>query len=159
MLERTREIKAVVVGSFFHGRQILASFENGVTRREDLGHHFALALLGDDVQKNTQKISVLAVELLRRSVRNQAMLFIPAEALNALRRFRRGLEILLRSLLVAIGGFQFGGFAKRHRQMQRERCGVSMHILQRVAVAQTGLPPDDVPPGPPPQPTAFLPTS
>src|SRR5260370_34352378 len=109
MLERTREIKAVVVGSFFHGRQILASFENGVTRREGLGHHFALALLGDDVQKNTQKISVLAEELLRRSVRNQAMLFIPAEGLNAVRRLRLGLDVLRRYFVVAICGFQFGG--------------------------------------------------
>src|SRR6266478_2439370 len=57
MIESTREIKAVVVGSFFHRWQIPASFENGVTHREHLGHHFSLALLGITSRRTPRKLA------------------------------------------------------------------------------------------------------
>ena len=86
VLERSSQIEAEVVRCRGHGRDRLVGVKSRVARRQNPRQQFLLLLARRDVQPSRKNVRVLTNVFLRRRVREQRILLVPAKFYNAVDR-------------------------------------------------------------------------
>src|SRR6185437_11063457 len=148
MLQSTRKIKAEVVGGSSHGGKLANSRRTGVAARgKDLREHLALLCHRNYIQPDAENVCVLAEVLLRRSIREQTVLRIPAARIHPFSRPVSSSPIHGSVMRIADSCFHFLRIAKRLDELQRDDRRFSIRFLRRLAKTKILAPIDERPPG------------